>query len=337
MDSGEKIEALIKLEQYIRSLITEDHPILHDAANKNPWFTSSFIKESLKGISRYLRPDDLNNWISHYHFNEEPKKVGLVMAGNIPLVGFHDLLCVLCSSHQAFIKLSHQDDILLPHLIRQLFRFDKRFGNRIHFVQNMDDIDAIIATGSDNTARYLRTQFIKIPHIIRKNRTSIAVLTGEESEIELQSLAHDVFLYFGLGCRNVSKIFFPNSFKPEALIRSFTEYRWFLSHQKYSNNLKYQRSTMNINDISFIDGDFFIFKEAEQMVSPVSVIYYELFDEIKQVKERILLNQDKIQCVVAGKNFGIKNQVKFGLAQFPDIWDYADQIDTMAFLEELTY
>jgi hypothetical protein len=254
------------------------------------------------------------------------------MAGNIPLVGFHDLLCVLISGHKILIKPSSKDTVLLTHLLEKLLEIEPRFANLVIVADRLKDFDAVIATGSDNSARYFEYYFGKYPHIIRKNRTSCAVLSGFETESELTALGKDVFTFFGLGCRNVSKMFLPVGFDPRTLIRSWEPFQTVMMHHKYHNNYDYQKSILIINRIPFIDSDFVLLQENTRFVSPISVVYYEYYDAWDSLLTRLQENDSKLQCIVGN----LKNaNISIGQAQLPSLQDYADRIDVIKFLQTI--
>lgn len=334
MTTDERLEGLAKLGKYVNAIDeVELDGLLLKVKNENPWFTPGSVNLALEGIRRYLDPIKLKKWISSYHFTHTtPRQIALVMAGNIPLAGFHDLVSVLVSGHAAMVKLSSKDSVLPTFLVSRLFEIEPRFATLVNLVDQLKNFDAVIATGSDNSARYFHYYFGKYPHIIRKNRTSCAVLTGAESSEELMLLGRDVFTYFGLGCRNVSKIFIPADFDPTRLIKAWDIYVDILHHHKYHNNYDYQKSILLVNKIPFYDSGFVILHENEKLVSPISVVYFERYQSKRQLAEKLASLSDKIQCIV-GKD---QDYVGFGQAQSPELWDYADRVDTLKFLEALT-
>jgi hypothetical protein len=335
MNLEDRIAAFEKLGKYIGAIdegaFTE---IADKARQQNSWFTEDSIRQSFQGLTTYLSKDALNQWVSQYTVSDQTStnKVAVVMAGNVPLVGFHDFLAVLISGHHVMIKMSSKDSILLPFLSKKLAEFDPRFDALITYAERLADFDAVIATGSDNSSRYFQYYFGKYPHIIRKNRTSCAVLSGKESHEEIASLAKDVFTYFGLGCRNVSKIFIPRKFDLTKLLDGWKGYTHVMNHHKYHNNYDYQKSILLINRLPFLDSGFVMLQENERLVSPISVVYYESYGDEGELALKLTEHRDKIQCVV-GKT--IPGSVPFGQAQYPHLWDYADQIDTMKFLTAL--
>jgi hypothetical protein len=254
------------------------------------------------------------------------------MAGNIPLVGFHDLLCVLISGHMAQIKLSSKDSKLPSYIIKHLLWLEPGFEKNISVTEGkLHDFDAVIATGSDNSARYFHQYFGKYPNIIRKNRTSVAVLSGNESTQELSQLGEDVFSYFGLGCRNVSKIYAPVGYDFTLLLDAWQGFHDIIHHHKYSNNYDYQKSILLVNRLPFLDNGFVLLQENERLVSPISVVYTESYTTPKNLHEKLSAIREKIQCITGnGDSF-----IPFGQAQYPSLGDYADQIDTLKFLSEL--
>lgn len=309
---------------------------LDDSMMFNGFFTQKTVLFSLKSLVFMLEESKLKKWVANYPLSGDAKrtakKIGVVMAGNIPLVGFHDFLCVLVSGNIFLGKLSQSDRFLLPAIAEILFQADPRYKNLICFTEDkLSDFEAVIATGSNNTSRYFEYYFEEYPHIIRKNRNSIAVLSGNETEEQLRLLADDIFTYFGLGCRNVSKIFVPEKYPFRKFIDAMQRYLYISAHNKFRNNYDYYRTIFTMNNQKFIDGGFFILNEGQSVNSPVSVINYEEYSDTEQVNSFIRDNEDKIQCVV-GETAGISKSICFGKAQQPELWDYADNIDTLDFL-----
>lgn len=332
MTLNERILAFSALEKKISSLDQEVLlPLMDKVRQHNPWFTSDNILLSLTGIRKLLVSGKLKQWTSTYKISDEftSKVIALVLAGNIPLAGFHDVLCVLLSGHRAMIKMSSKDTVLLPAMITWLIETEPRFKDRIQYAETLKSFDAIIATGSDNSARYFEYYFGKYPHIIRKNRSSCAILTGHESAEELTLLGHDVFAYFGLGCRNVSKIFIPEGYDLSVLIEAWQPYAEIRHHNKYGNNYDYQKAILIMNKQPFMDAGFVLLTESGKVVSPISVVYYETYTDIGNVKSITREAADKIQCIVGNT---APATVSFGQAQYPEVWDYADRVDTLAFL-----
>ncbi len=334
MTIDERIQALGKLGNYLNAIDKVTLESLIDWAKMhNAWFTNDNIRAAIQGLGSYLEEERLRRWTGAYTLiNVSSKTVAIVMAGNIPFVGFHDLLSVLISGHRAQVKLSSKDSILIPHLTAKLIEIEPRFAQYITYVEQLKDFDAVIATGSDNSARYFDYYFGKYPHIIRKNRTSCAILTGNETPDELKALGIDIFTHFGLGCRNVSKMFVPEGYSFNKFFESIESFQPIIHHHKYHNNYDYQKSIMLVNSTAFLDNGFLMVTESEKMVSPIAVAYYESYNSIDSLKQKLSSLKEKIQCVVGKVT---PASVSFGQAQYPELWDYADQIDTLKFLSEL--
>ena len=304
----------------------------------NAWFTPESVNNAVKAIGKTLNETDLTEWLSRYDLskNTTPKKVGLILAGNIPLVGFHDVLCVLATGNHALIKASTQDARLIKHVLGMLVAIDPRFADQFSFVERLVDFDAVIATGSNNSSRYFDYYFSKVPHVIRKNRNSLAVITGDETNQQLYNLGHDIFDYFGLGCRNVSKILIPKDYDLATFFEAIEPYNDIINHNKYGNNYGYNRSIYLVGNEKHLDNNFLILREDESLSSPLAVLFYERYDDLSSAEEKINTQAESIQCVVSAAQLNIKNQVvDFGQSQQPQLWDYADGIDTMDFLAKL--
>lgn len=334
MTTDERLAAFEKLGNYVGAIDEGDlEELMLKVRNENPWFTAGSVNLAFEGVRRYLDENKLKAWSSRYRNNPAHQKtVAVVMAGNIPLAGFHDFLSVLVSGHALMAKLSSKDSVLLTHLSKKLVEIEPRFESLISTPPQLKNFDAVIATGSDNSSRYFEYYFGKYPHIIRKNRTSCAILTGKETADDLTMLGRDVFSYFGLGCRNVSKIFIPADFDPARLVKAWDIYIDIIHHHKYHNNYDYQKSILLVNKFPFYDSGFVILQENEKLVSPISVVYLERYETPEELDARMTSMADKIQCVV-GK--GDAN-IPFGGTQSPELWDYADRVDTMKFLENLS-
>lgn len=309
---------------------------LYDAAqNENAWFTKRNIERAFEGLKVLLEKEQFQRWIAQYELDDiSSKQVGIIMAGNIPMVGIHDLICILISGHAAEIKLSRQDSILITYIIDQLIEIEPNWSDYIITTQKLNNPDAVIATGSDNTSRYFEYYFAHLPNIIRKNRTSIAVLDGKEDKEDIALLGDDVFSYFGFGCRNVSKLFLPQAYDPAEIFECWKEFSSLMDHHKYYNNYLYQKSIKLIDMEAHLDSGYCLLEENEKMVSPISVLYYSKYDNISNLKDHIDANSEKIQCVVTNLK-SISGAIPFGMAQSPSIGDYADRIDTMEFLSNL--
>lgn len=282
-----------------------------------------------------LDPQYFREWLYPYHLKQvTPKKVGVVMAGNIPMVGFHDFMSVLISGHDLLAKLSSDDEVLMKKLTDMLIAIEPAFANKIEFVPMLKNADAIIATGSDNTARYFEYYFAKRPHIIRKNRSSIGILTGHEEKDDLQALGEDVFRYFGLGCRNVSKVFVPEGYTFDKFFEANAARENVLEHHKYHNNYDYNKSILLVNRVPHFDNGFLLVQESENLVSPISVLFYQTFTSLADLRHKLEAVKDKTQCVVSAHGW-LEGSIPFGEAQCPMPWDYADGVDTLAFLQKL--
>ncbi len=336
MKLAERIDSFCKLGTTIHDLSNDEKADLTAKARiENTWFSEESIELSLKGIEILLAKDSLTSWALSYSSEPlNPKTVGVAMAGNIPCVGFHDLLCVLISGHCLRAKVSSQDTVMVKFIIRKLIDIEPRFSDFISVEDKLNGTDAMIATGSDNTARYFEYYFRNIPSIIRKNRASCAVLLGEEPQAEFELLGKDVFSYFGLGCRNVSKIYVPEEFDLIPLIDSWLPFQSLLHHHKYANNYTYQRSILLMNQEKFLDSGFFILKESENLVSPISIIFYEKYQSQNELTQKIESHREKLQVITSAKGW-FPNSIPFGSAQFPKVNDYADNVDTMKFLRGL--
>ena len=335
MNIEDRIAAFEKLGNYLGAIDeVEFKPLAEKARNENGWFTDQSIKQAFRGLEIFLNGNTLRQWTASYELTPQKKKtVAVVMAGNIPLVGFHDFLAVLISGHSILMKNSSKDSVLLDHLTKKLTEIEPRFSALIGRAEQLRNFDAVIATGSDNSARYFHYYFSKYPHIIRKNRTSCAVLNGKETAAELIALGSDVFTYFGLGCRNVSKIFIPENYDLTSLLKLWDDLQPIIHHHKYNNNYDYQKSILLINRIPFLDSGFLLLQESEKLVSPISVLYYERYTDEAALALKLTGIKDKLQCIV-GKT--VPGSIGFGQSQQPKPWDYADQVDTLRFLDDLS-
>lgn len=302
------------------------------ASQKNPWFTREHCEQALAWWGECLTEDRISSWLSAYLLPaENSKRVALVMAGNIPMVGFHDLLCVLLTGHKVLIKLSSKDDVLLPIILDLMLEFDPELGSKITYADGpFKGHEAVIATGSSNTARYFEYYFKDIPHIIRKNRNAVAILNGEESEEDLSRLGTDLFLYFGLGCRNVSKLYLPEKYDFELLYKAIEPYESLLNHHKYANNYHYYKAIYLMGGQEFQDKEFVLLKADTSIASPIANIYFEYYRDSPSLFSSLDASKDAIQCVV-GK-LGYPGELDFGQAQKPQLGDYADGVDTVEFL-----
>jgi hypothetical protein len=336
MDVNKTIRDFVQL----RNFLSEDESgslqqNLKQAEVENPWFTPHSLKSAVEGLVHMLHPDKLKQWIGAYEpFNESPKNIGLILAGNIPMVGFHDLLAVLLAGKNAWIKPSSQDMVMMKLIVDLLREINSIYEFRIKIIDKVKGIDAVIATGSNNTSRYFEYYFKDVPHVIRKNRNSVAFLTGKETDQELRSLAEDVFLYFGMGCRNVSKLLVPSGYDFEPLKKAFLRFSDVMDFHKYANNYHYHKTVYLMNAIPFIDLENVLLQENEAISSPLSVCYFSYYNSVDEAKEALRINEAAIQVVVANAS-SIPEAIPFGKAQRPEPWDYADNFDTIRFLKAL--
>ena len=301
----------------------------------NGWFTPEQVQFSVQSWAKALTEDNLNQWLSNYDFSKtEPKKTGLILAGNIPLVGFHDFLSVLISGHDVLVKTSSNDQHLLKFLAKYLIAIQPELNSKITFVEGkLEGFDAVIATGSNNTARYFEYYFKDKPSIIRKNRNSVAVLDGTETHEDLVGLGEDIFRYFGLGCRNVSKLFVPKGYNFDNFFKAMYEFREVIQYEKYANNYDYNKAVFLMSNFQLLDNEFMTIKEDSSYSSPISSVFYEFYDNLNEVNSRLNNDLEQIQCIVS--NNLIENSVSFGQTQQPKLWDYADNVDTLSFLSKI--
>ncbi len=332
MNLQQRIDLLSRLGNYMLSDEDQWQSVKERASRENGWFIPEFVDRAVHQIaSTYLQKDILEEWTRNYQLppvNAAPKKVGIVMAGNIPLVGFHDLLCVFISGHKALIKASSKDEILIKHLVNKLVEWDAAINELVSFEEMLKNCDAYIATGSNNSAGYFEYYFGKFPHVIRRNRSSVAVLTGNESPSDLEKLADDVYLYFGLGCRNVTKIYVPADYDFIPLLTAFKKYNYLADHHKYKNNYDYNLALHLLNKKYYMSNESLLLVEEESIFSPISQLNYGVYTDREQLITELLENKD-LQCMV-----GV-GAVAFGQSQSPAVSDYADGADTLLFLSKL--
>lgn len=334
MTLQDRINIISELGLYLRKNFLEDHfDSIKIATVKNPWFTVKSITNAVLSISDMVEKDMLNAWLNPYTIKEpsSQKNVLIIMAGNIPLVGFHDLLSVIIMGHNPVIKLSSNDNVLMPLIINIFLDLSPSNYNQIKFINDVKgrSFDAVITTGTDNSANYFKYYFKDAKKIIRKNRRSIAVLDGSESSQQIKGLANDIFLYYGLGCRNVSKLYLPCGYDLNILFKSFYSHKHVIEHKKYGNNYDYNKAIFLMGNNKLIENGFLLLKEDSSLYSPVAMLYYEYYNDINDVDTFISKNSDKIQCIVS------KNNIPFGNTQKPKLWDYADGVDTIDFLKQL--
>jgi hypothetical protein len=298
----------------------------------NGWYTPEQVYFSIQSWANALTEENLNQWLAMYSFdNVKPKRIALILAGNIPLVGFHDFLSVLISGHQVLVKLSSNDQHLLPFLAKYLIHIAPELENKIIFTESkLENFDAVIATGSNNTARYFEYYFKNKPSIIRKNRNSVAILNGQETKEQLIALGEDIFRYFGLGCRNVSKLFVPKGYVFDAFFEAIFEYQDVIHYEKYANNYDYNKAVFLMSNFKLLDNGFLTIKEDNSHASPISSVFYEYYEDLSELEKKLEQEAEQIQCIVS--NNLIKKSIPFGKTQQPKLWDYADNIDTISFL-----
>lgn len=331
MNLQERKDLLVRAGHYMMANDEAWQHAKRRAQEQNAWFIQEFVDLAVKNIcTRFFHQEALQELIDNYGLtdNEAPKKVGIVMAGNIPLVGFHDLLCTFVTGHYAFVKPSSKDEVLVSFLMERMKEWNPAAAPYFTVAEMLKGCDAYIATGSNNTSHYFDHYFGKYPHIIRKNRTSVAVLTGEETDEELNALADDVYLFFGLGCRNVTKLFIPRNYNFERLLGVFKKYNHLAVHQKYKNNYDYNLAIHLLNHTYYMSNESILLIENKSSFSPISQLHYEYYDSLETVKQS--LHTDALQCIVG------RNDVPFGKAQAPGLCDFADGVDTIRFLKDLS-
>jgi hypothetical protein len=347
MDLESRISAFEQLGALFRRLEKEtlpDDQVDHDAVlafrmqmeravEHNGWFTKENVAAAFAEWGKSLTRDNLNTWLQEYSISNptESKVIGVVMAGNIPLVGFHDFLCVLISGHKVQVKLSSSDPYFLPLIAAYLRRKFPDLGKSIHFnEQKLENFDAVIATGSNNTARYFEHYFGSYPHIIRRNRNSVAILNGTETKEELELLGEDIFRYFGLGCRSVSKLYVPRGYDFDTLFKALYKFKDIINYKKYENNYDYNKAVYLMSLFHILENGFVMLKEDSGIASPIATVFYEYYDSWDDVVEQMQVVSDEIQCIVSKEP--IDKFVNFGQSQRPKLWNYADDVDTIEFL-----
>ncbi|QED37092.1 acyl-CoA reductase [Antarcticibacterium arcticum] len=305
------------------------------AIHYNGWFTRENVLFAVEEWSKALTEENLESWTSPYNFTRDNvKTVGIVMAGNIPMVGFHDFISVLLSGHRVLVKQSSNDQRLLPVIADYLKSLDSGYEEFISFTEGrMLNFDAVIATGSNNTSRYFEYYFAKKPSIIRKNRNSVAILTGKETNEQLQALGMDIFRYFGLGCRNVSKLYVPHGYNFDQFYKAIEPWSKLLDHAKYANNYDYNKAVYLMSEFKFLDNGFLILRESTDFGSPIATLFYETYRSKEELNTILANKKDDLQCIVS-HNF-ISEEIPYGKTQYPQLWDYADKVDTLDFLQKL--
>lgn len=351
MDIHRRIEALDHLGRFLKQFSQPEPSMIDDiphnelffdgfrhqiklAGENNPWFNRSQLAFAFEGWSDLLTTSKLKKWMSAYLLeNQSPKTIGLVMAGNIPMVGFHDLLSVLILGHKASVKMSSNDKHLIPYLMKYLEKVEPSFKDKVIFdTQNLKDYDAVIATGSDNTARYFEYYFKGKPHIIRKNRNSVAILTGKESKEELHALGEDIFRYYGLGCRSVSKLFVPEGYDFDQFFQGIYPYRDIIEEIRYANNYDYNKAVYLMSLFKILENGFLMLKEDQGYASPIATLFYEQYSDPDALHKKLEADKEKIQCIVGNTT---DEAIPFGMSQRPGLKDYADGVDVIRFLLSL--
>jgi len=338
MEIKERIESFAELGSRLRFAVnkyrqgeeSELSAVIIRHIYKNDWFTPDNVIAAIDAVAGELTIEKLTSWVNMYPgiSNEiNPKTIGVIMAGNIPLVGFHDFLCVLITGNKIVAKTSSKDSELIVRIGEMLCSINHGFSEMINFTENtLSGFDAVIATGSNNTSRYFEYYFAKYPSIIRKNRNSVAIIDGNESDQELKDLGLDVFSYFGLGCRNVSKLFIPQGYDLKILLNKWECFSTVMNNNKYANNYDFNKAVYLVNRESFLDTGYLLLKEEKRLSSPVAVLYFEFYKSDDEVMHNIGSLKDSIQCIVS------RNETPFGKAQHPSLWDYADGTDTIEFI-----
>jgi len=331
MNIQQRIELLARLGKYMAPGEPEWEEIKSRAFQENSWFIPEFINlASTNIVAKFLDETRLYDWASHYNLDtpSTPKNIGLVMAGNLPLVGFHDFLCVFIAGHRQTIKLSSKDSILLAYLLQKCYEIAPATQNLISVSDSLKGCNAYIATGSNRSARHFEYYFSKYPHIIRHNKTSVAILTGKETKEDLENLADDICLFFGFGCRNVTKLLVPEGYNFDSLLTAMNKYGYFIEHNKYANNYDYRLAILMLDRRPYITNGSILLSEASSIFSPISMLHYEYYKDTEEIEELLKLKDD-IQCIAGSKN------VPYGNTQLPSLFDYADGVDTMSFLSSL--
>lgn len=323
-------EKLISLNQ---KYFNDFEILINNQKPYNGWFTPDNVSLAVTAVAQMLNKNNLEKWLRNYPIKENntPKRVGVVMAGNIPLVGFHDFLSVLITGNVLVAKTSKEDNLLIKKIAEILTEIEPSFKQQIVFTDKLENFDVVIATGSNNTARYFEYYFGKYPNIIRKNRNSVAVLSGNETAEDIVELGKDIFQYFGLGCRNISKLYVPKKYSFNLFFESIlADYHHVVDNNKYGNNYDYNRAVYLLGNNALLDNNFVLLKEDISLSSPVAVLHYEYYDNLEQINQQLETQKEQIQCVVSHLN--IPQAVGFGKAQQPALWDYADGVDTVEFL-----
>lgn len=333
MTQKQRIEAFVTLGRFLSSESQELTDVIHKASVLNPWYTTANVKKQLAALAHNLTTDKLTSWLSPYPSTHSDKTVALILAGNIPLVGFHDIMAVLLAGFKTQIKASSDDAGLTSFALKKLIEIEPLFEQKISLPERLQNFDLVIATGNDNSSRYFEYYFGKKPHIIRKNRNSLAILTGEESKEQLHELGNDIFDFFGLGCRSVSKIYIPKGYDIATFYEGIADFKGVMDHFKYANNYDYNKSIYLINADKHYDNGFLLLKEDQRLASPLAVVFYEEYESLVDLYTSLQSQTDKIQCIVTNQTEA--NHIpsfRFGSSQTPALSDYADSVNTLDFL-----
>lgn len=343
MTKQQRIGAFVRLKAFLdrhfsKTFLNEEtqlheglNALLDSAFTYNGWFSRNFTEEALKNIALMLDEKELDVFCKPIPENVEAKRVAVICAGNIPLVCFHDVMCVLLSGHQLIVKMSEDDKVLLPFFLKLLVHYEPGFDEKIRFAHGrLSEFDAVIATGSNNTAKHFEFYFSKYPNIIRKNRSSVAVINGDETTMDFQELGKDIFTYYGLGCRNVGKLLVPKGYQFDAFFEGIYGFGEVANNNKYGNNYDYHRSLYLLESLPFLDNNFLILKESRDLHSPISVLFYQEYENQHELEAYLETNRDSLQCVVG------KGHIPFGCSQKPVISEFADGVNTLDFLVHLS-
>jgi len=335
---SERIESLVELGHQLSNDKGILYQAIRQAYNENKWFIEENCHMAIESITdQFLQRKELENWVNAYSFpNEEAvKRVGLILAGNIPLVGFHDVLSVFIAGHKSVIKLSDKDKILLPAILNVLYDINPQASKYFVIVDRLTEYNAVIATGSDNSAVHFEYYFKHVPHIIRRNRNAVAILHGMESRADIVTLGKDIFNYFGLGCRNVSKLYVPKGYDLEFIMEALHDYKELVLHNKYKNNFDYNYAIYLLNQDKFLMNGCVLLKESTDITSRIAMLGYEYYNSIEELKALLTARQEEIQCIVSNQIIKGFNTVRFGHSQQPFLSNYADGVDTLEFLSKL--
>lgn len=339
MNIEKRLLVLINLGKFLKTEKGKNwkEKIAFRAEHQNNWFTPQNVAKAFEAIeTEMLDEGKLSAFINRYNFteNNNPKTIGVLMAGNIPLVGFYDAMCVFLSGHVLWAKLSSQDEVLMKAILNKIIEIEPHADSFIKIVERLNHVEALIATGSDNTAMHFEQYFKHVPKIIRKNRSSVAVLTGKETKASLEQLGTDIFSYYGLGCRNVSKFYIPKDFKPDSFYEAIEPMGEVMKHHKYKNNYDYNRSVLLVNGTQHFDNGFLMLQPSNQLVSPISVIFTEEYSNQEDLQQKLNSHLDRTQCIVS-ENAWLSGSFAFGTAQKPGLTDFADGVDVLQFLSEI--